>query len=415
VTAPQSQCEFALAVVQQLRDAGFEALWAGGCVRDQLLGREPEDYDVATAARPDQVRQLFGQRRTLAIGAAFGVIAVLGRRPLEPIEVATYRSDGRYLDGRRPESVAFTDAEHDAQRRDFTVNGLFYDPLAERVIDYVGGVADLEARVIRAIGNARERFADDKLRMLRAVRFAATLDFALDPVTLAAIQAMAGDATAVSGERTGAEVRRVLMHDSRRRGMQLMAEAKLLDSLLPELAPHAASQAVAWRDSLDRLTRLEAPTLPLAFAALLYGMADPSQARAIGRRFRWTNREIDRAAWLLTEAPAMLTAAELPWPRLQRLLAHDGAAELLALAASILPPDDPGLARCRNAVALPSEQWNPPPLVTGDDLRAAGMSPGRYFAPLLDHLRDEQLEGRLHNREEALAEAHRWAARTLGS
>ena len=133
--------------MQRLRDAGHEALWAGGCVRDQLLGRAPKDYDVATSALPDAVRDLFGRRRTLAIGAAFGVITVLGGRPLEPIEVATFRTDGDYRDGRRPESVAFTDAEHDAQRRDFTINGLFFDPVAEQVVDYVGGVADLEARV----------------------------------------------------------------------------------------------------------------------------------------------------------------------------------------------------------------------------------------------------------------------------
>jgi hypothetical protein len=148
----------------------------------------------------------------------------------------------------------------------------------------------------------------------------------------------------------------------------------------------------------------------LAFAALLHGMCDPQQARTLGRRLRWPNRDIDRTAWLIAELPAMLAAAELPWPRLQRLLAHDGAHELLALAASKLPPDDAGLTRCRRQLALPVEQWNPPPLVTGDDLQSHGLKPGPHFAPLLDHLRDEQLEGRLQTRDEALAAAKRWFA-----
>ena len=152
---PSSQREFALDITRQLRMAGFEALWAGGCVRDQLLGREPKDYDVATNARPEEVEKLFGRRRTLAIGAAFGVIAVQSRN-CNPVEVATFRSDGAYLDGRHPSSVVFTTAEHDAERRDFTINGMFFDPLAEQVIDYVGGQADLSARIIRAIGDPRD-------------------------------------------------------------------------------------------------------------------------------------------------------------------------------------------------------------------------------------------------------------------
>ena len=175
--------DFAVDVVTRLREGGYEALWAGGCVRDRLLGREPKDYDVATSARPEQVRELVGKRRTLAIGAAFGVIAVLAERGQAPIEVATFRTDGVYRDGRHPESVAFSDAEHDAQRRDFTINGLFFDPLTEQVVDYVGGQADLSAGIVRAIGDPARRFTEDKLRLLRAVRFATTFGFAIEPVT----------------------------------------------------------------------------------------------------------------------------------------------------------------------------------------------------------------------------------------
>jgi tRNA nucleotidyltransferase/poly(A) polymerase len=404
------QRDFALDVVQKLRAAGHEALWAGGCVRDALLGRRPKDYDVATGARPDEVRELFGKRRTLAIGASFGVISVLGPRGCVPIDVATFRTDGDYRDGRRPESVAFTDAEHDAQRRDFTINGLFYDPLAEQVVDYVRGVADLEARVVRAIGDPRRRFEEDKLRMLRAVRFAATYDFALDPQTLAAIREMAGELTVVSGERIGAELRRVLTHDDRRRGVELLAAADLLRPLSAELAEHAAAEDSEWQAALRRLEKLPASTLAPALAALFHGLAGVEQMREFGRRVRLTNKEIDRAAWLLKQLPVVLRAGELAWPKLQRLLVHEGAEDLVALAASILPADDASLVRCREKLALAEIERNPPPLVTGDDLLAHGLRAGRHFAELLEYLRDEQLEGRLSTREAALDEAVRWAA-----
>ena len=177
---PEEQRRFAVEVVRRLRGAGFEAYWAGGCVRDQLLGRTPKDYDVATNAVPDQVRALFGRRRTLAIGAAFGVIAVIGPQGPGTVEVTTFRRDAPYSDGRHPDSVTFSSAEEDASRRDFTINGLFYDPVEQRVIDFVGGQEDLAQRRLRAIGDARQRFAEDKLRMLRAVRFAATFAFSLD-------------------------------------------------------------------------------------------------------------------------------------------------------------------------------------------------------------------------------------------
>ena len=401
------QRDFALDVVKRLRAAGHEALWAGGCVRDQLLGLPPKDYDVATSALPDQVRDLFGRRRTLAIGAAFGVITIRGGQ-LTPIEVATFRTDGEYRDGRRPESVAFTTAEHDAQRRDFTINGLFFDPIAETVVDYVGGLADLEARLVRAIGDPQRRFTEDKLRMLRAVRFAATYDFALDEATLQAIRSMADEATQVSGERVGAELRRILTDDSRARGVALLADADLLRPLLPELALHAAKDDEAWRSALHRLKNLKQASVPLALAALLHGMVGVEQVRILGRRLRLSNKELDRTIWLLQQLPAIQTAASLPWPQLQRLLAHDAWPELLSLVEVILPDEDAGLARCREQLARPELDWNPAPLVTGDDLMRRGIKPERRFAALLDHIRDEQLEGRIHTLDEAVAEARTW-------
>src|SRR5208337_2552590 len=185
--------QFALEVVRRLRGAGFEAYWAGGCVRDELLGRRPKDYDVATSAAPPEIRGLFGQRRTLPLGAAFGVITVLGPRPAGMIEVATFRQDADYSDGRHPDHVTFSSAREDAARRDFTINGMFFDPIDGQVIDFVGGQEDLRNQLIRAIGSPRLRFGEDKLRMLRAVRFTAAFGFSIDAETAAAVCEMAAE------------------------------------------------------------------------------------------------------------------------------------------------------------------------------------------------------------------------------
>jgi poly(A) polymerase len=232
---PRLQREFAVDVVAKLRAAGFEAYWAGGCVRDQLLGREPKDFDVATDARPDEIRGIFGFRRTVAVGEAFGVIKVVGRKPEGEVEVATFRQDASYSDGRHPDSVRFSTPEADAQRRDFTINGLFYDPLDDRVIDFVGGQEDLARRMVRAIGDARARFAEDKLRLLRGVRIAATFDFTLEPATRDAIKAMADQITVVSAERIAAEMRLMLVHPRRARALELLRELGLLKIILPEV------------------------------------------------------------------------------------------------------------------------------------------------------------------------------------
>ena len=206
---PEQQRRFALEVVRQLRTAGFEAYWAGGCVRDELLGRTPKDYDVATNATPPQIRALFGNTRTLPLGAAFGVITVLGPRSAGMIEVATFRQDAEYSDGRHPDHVTFSSAREDAARRDFTINGMFFDPVDGQVIDFVGGQADLRDHLIRAIGSPRLRFGEDKLRMLRAVRFTAAFGFSLDAETAATIREMAHEIPVVSPERIAMEMRRV--------------------------------------------------------------------------------------------------------------------------------------------------------------------------------------------------------------
>lgn len=402
--------EFALQVVAQLRDAGHVALWAGGCVRDQLLAREPKDYDVATSARPEQVREVFGKRRTLAIGASFGVIGVLGPRGQAPLEVATFRTDGDYRDGRRPESVAFTDAEHDAQRRDFTINGLFYDPVDERVVDYVNGQDDLAARIVRAIGDPRRRFTEDKLRLLRAVRFAAEFEFAIEPHTLAAIREMAPQINVVSGERIGAELRKILAGPRRALGVQLLRETELLEPLWPELAPALADDA-ARAAVLDRLAALRLPSAPAAAALASLGVVDGGAMRAISRRWKWTNKEGQLAAWLAEQLPRLRDDPALPWPALQRLLIDERAGELQVAVIAMLGEQHPLVERIAEALALPPEQLNPPPLLTGHDIRNAGLRPGHRFAALLEHLRDEQLLGRVTTPDEALAAARAWIER----
>src|SRR5581483_10047645 len=226
--------EFAVEVVRRLREAGHQALWAGGCVRDELLGLVPKDYDVATDATPEQVRRLF--RRTVAVGAAFGVVQVLGPRPLS-VEVATFRSDVSYSDGRRPDRVVFSSPREDAERRDFTINGMFFDPIENRLIDYVGGRQDLQARILRAIGDPLTRFGEDKLRMLRGVRMATRFGLTIDPATADAIRAMADQITIVSAERIADELRKLLVDPHRARGMNLMYDVGLVGPILPELLP----------------------------------------------------------------------------------------------------------------------------------------------------------------------------------
>ena len=239
-TSPSSvdpRREFAVAIVHTLREAGYDALWAGGCVRDQLLGVIPKDYDVASTATPDQVISLFGRRKTIPVGASFGVVVVLGpTKAAGQIEVATFRSDGKYLDGRRPESVTFCRPEEDAQRRDFTINGMFFDPIANEVIDYVGGKDDLATGVIRAIGDPVARFTEDKLRLLRAVRFAATFQFRLEDRTADAVRQLHHELHQVSIERVAQELRRMLAHPTRAVSVRLLIETGLLAEVLPEIA-----------------------------------------------------------------------------------------------------------------------------------------------------------------------------------
>ncbi len=400
--------DFAAEVVHRLNQAGHRALWAGGCVRDFLLGRIPKDYDVATDARPDEVRKLFGPRRTLAVGASFGVIVVRGPRGVADVEVATFRTEGPYLDGRRPESIAFATPEEDARRRDFTINGMFFDPVKQQVLDFVEGERDLKAGLIRAIGDPHDRVREDKLRMLRAVRFAANLDFALDETTANAIREMATQLTVVSAERITQELRRMLTNEHRARGMQLIRDVDLLGVIFPELARLSPPE---WERTLQMLRLLNAPTFELATAVLWHALPTEGNLSGIigelGRRFRMSNQEIADILWLLEHHHALDNAPQLPLCRLKRLLADPLIGDLLKLMRVERLGREQNLQPvifCEEYLrTTPPEVINPPPLITGKDLIDRGLKPGPEFKNLLETIRDAQLNGEIQTPEEALA------------
>jgi tRNA nucleotidyltransferase/poly(A) polymerase len=405
--------DFALKVVQRLRAQGFAALWAGGCVRDQWLGIPPHDYDVATDAPPAQVQRLF--RRTVAVGAQFGVVEVLGPRPPLVVQVATFRSDGTYSDGRHPDTVRFGTAQADAQRRDFTINGMFFDPIDEAIIDFVGGLADLQAGIVRAIGDPEQRFREDKLRLLRAVRFAARFQFQLDPATHAAIRQLAPDLHQVSPERITDELKKLLKLTHRALAMRHLAELGLLAEILPEAAGITAVPGFAILGGLQK------PTFPAAMVALLWDLQaalpalalTPDWVRNLAGRMRWSNDERDRVLWLLAQGSVIPAAPTLRPSVLKPLLVHPGIDELLDVESARAAAQ----GRLATAVAFCQErlaQWtaydlNPPPLLTGDDLKTYGLQPGPYFKPLLDRVRQAQLDGEVASREAALALAVRLA------
>jgi tRNA nucleotidyltransferase/poly(A) polymerase len=419
--------QFAVDVVKKLREAGFEAYWAGGCVRDRLLGLAPKDYDVATSAPPDEIRRVFGKRHTRAVGAAFGVICVIGSKRAGTIEVATFRRDAAYSDGRHPDAVTFSTAEHDAQRRDFTINGLFFDPLAQRVIDFVGGQRDLQGRVVRAIGDAEQRLHEDRLRMLRAVRFAATFDFALDEGTLAAIQKLAHSLVAVSAERIAGELRMMLTGPNRVRAVELMRESGLLEVVLPESAAisqgdtesDASRGETAWARTMRMLGHLQAPSFALALAVLLREFwSSAATVREIGSRWRLSNAEIDTAAWLLSHVDTARQAKDVAWSRLQPILAAPHAVELVALAEAIVHATAEPTTHvdyCRQKLALPPHELDPPALLDGDDLKACGVPAGPVYRDLLTAVRDAQLEGAIADKPQALDLALRlWRQESIG-
>jgi poly(A) polymerase len=428
--------EKATAIVLKLQQAGFGAYWVGGCVRDFLLNREPSDYDIATSARPEQIEGLF--RRTIAVGRKFGVMVVVEGK--HQFQVATFRAEADYRDGRHPEQVRFADAQADAMRRDFTVNGLFYDPVEQRLHDWVGGEADLRARCIRTIGSPQERFAEDHLRLLRAVRFAAQLGFTIEPATLEAIRQLGGRLKTVSAERIRDELLKLFSPPHASRGLELLDESGLLEHVLPELAPTKTCdqspeyhpEGTVFEHLLLMLKNLPPDADPLLpWAVLLHDIAKPQtasrdpgsgaihfyeherlgadMAEALLERLRFPRRQIDalvkavRCHMQFKDAPKMRKATlrrmlmrptfplELQLHRVDCLGSH-GQLEIYDFLVE----------ESKKMDAQPEIR---PPLLTGKDLLAMGMKPGPAMGVLLNELREKQLQDEL----QSAAEAKEWA------
>ena len=420
---PTSERDDALAVLRRLREAGHVAYFAGGCVRDQLLGLEPKDWDVATDAPPDRVRQLFSN--TQAVGAAFGVILVRHRKSMVEVEVATFRTDLEYKDGRRPEGVRFTTAEEDAKRRDFTINGLFQDPIEDRIIDYVGGQEDLKNSVLRAIGEPDRRFEEDHLRLLRAIRFAARFELDIESRTADAIRAHAPQLKRISPERIADELRRTLtlpVQGADWAWHALLEEFpglsdvifRFLGSVPPGQSHHLEvrvfkgfSPDEPWPFSLA----LAAVTLDWAIlvspktdlAALLDRPSVQRMVRAMRQSLRISNEEADEMSGSLEGAGMLLREPSPGVVLLKRFLARPTArlSRLLLNALTCHVGQRVGELSAR-LDELSKTQFAPAPLVTGDDLTAAGLKPGPVFKRVLDQVYNAQLEDRVTSKEDAM-------------
>ncbi|MBP9890606.1 MAG: CCA tRNA nucleotidyltransferase [Planctomycetes bacterium] len=387
-------------VVKTLVGRGHSAYLAGGCVRDLLLHRTPKDYDVATSAKPEEVEAAF--EKTVAVGKSFGVITVIGESASVQVEVATFRHDGPYSDGRHPDSVRFTNAEEDALRRDFTINALFLEPESGEVIDYVNGVRDLEARLIRAVGDPAVRFHEDKLRLLRAIRFACALAFDIDDETLEAVTRMAPQVTVCSRERIREELHKVLTNIGRGRALRLLIEAGLLKATLPDVEALGAQAHARAGTMLDALTN--PPALPVSWATLLLDLGAASAAEVL-TGLRCANELIARVQGLIADASRMGKLDGLRVAEQKRLLRKSGieddlellrARAIAGLADTAAAKRAPQILAARKAEGL----WPKVPL-NGNDLAAMGIKPGPVFKQLLSALEDEVLEGRCQSKEEA--------------
>lgn len=423
----------AIHVIKTLVGAGHQAFLAGGCVRDSLLGREPKDYDVATSARPEQVMKLFPGSMT--VGAHFGVVVV--HRGGENVEVATFRKDGAYSDGRRPDDVTFTGPEEDAKRRDFTVNGLFLDPLKDEIIDFVSGRADLEAKVIRAIGDPRQRFAEDHLRLLRAVRFATVLGFEIEPETLKAVAELAPRIAGVSAERVRDELIKTLQHPRRVAGFDLLVSSGLMEAILPEiLALQGCEQPPQFHPEGDvfihtrlMLSLLPADaSLPLVLSVMLHDIAKPAtfavdetgrirfnghdklgaeMADGILRRLKFPNHVIDPVVEAVANHMTFINVPQMRTAKLKRFMSRPGFEDEMQLHRVDCLGSSGDLSTFEYVRQKQGEfavqPLIPPRLINGADLIQLGWSSGPALGVVLTAIQNLQLEGTLQTKEDALA------------
>jgi len=428
--AVDAKLQTATDIVRRLRKAGFDAYLVGGCVRDIVMGRPPNDYDVATNATPAEVVRMFPA--SLTVGAQFGVVIV--PREEGNVEVATFRSDGRYVDGRHPVEVRYTkSAEEDVRRRDFTINGLLYDPLKDKVLDYVGGQADIQGRRIRTIGDPYQRFGEDRLRMLRAVRFAARFAFALDPAAVEAIRALAQEIRQVSAERIRDEILKILTEGRARQGFELLDATGLLDPVLPEAKamqgveqpPEFHPEGDVWTHTLMMLEGLQQPSPSLALGVLLHDVGKPATFRVRERirfdghvevgakmaediclRLRFSSRDTERVAELVRhhlrfkDFPQMRRSNQIRFLRMEGFSEHLELHRLDCLASHGML-DNYRLAK-KMLEEIPAQEIKPPRLLSGHDLIREGYPPGPEFKQILQAVEDAQLEGQIGTKEAAL-------------
>lgn len=435
--------DIAAGIVRQLRDAGYEAYFVGGCVRDFLMGRLPGDYDVVTSARPDEVQRLFPV--TIPVGVQFGVVLVV--EDGKPYEVATYRTESGYADGRRPSLVAFSSLREDVRRRDFTVNGLAMDPETGRVLDYVGGAADIQGRIIRTIGPPEERFAEDHLRMLRAVRFAANLGFRMEPETLAAIQNGVSAIRKISAERIREEMTKLLTRPGARRGLEMLSETGLLRELLPEAEtlrgieqpPAFHPEGSVWEHVLCMLDALHEEGKAsvdhrLAWGVVFhdigkavtrqeddkgvhfYGHVEQGvhMAEGIMRRLKFSGADSETVLALIQNHMRFMHVQQMRPSTLKRFLRIPDFDLHLALHRLDCLGSHGSLEHyefCREALSsLSREALHPPRILTGHDLLAMGFSAGPLFTEILQSLEDAQLNGEIASTKEA----RRWVMNKWG-
>jgi len=421
--------QLAREVAARLRAAGYEAWLVGGCVRDRLLGRPVHDRDLTTNATPRELRRLFPD--ALEVGAHFGVVLV--RKGGAEVQVATYRSESSYRDGRHPDEVRFeTDVRADLARRDFTINALLEDPFTGEVVDHVGGLQDLGARRIRAIGDPRRRFSEDHLRMLRAVRFAAELGFEIEPATFAAIRELAPAILRISAERIRDELTRILTGNAPRRGFELLDQTGLLEPILPEVArmkgveqpPEYHPEGDVWTHTLAMLGHLRGSPLDLAWGCLLHDVGKPvtqtfedrirfsghekagaDMARRILERLRYPKELVERVEWLVAQHMRFKDALKMSDATFKRFVRQPGFETLLELYRIDLAASGRSMENYEAVLArlasIPPEALHPPPLLRGRDLVAMGYAPGPAFSRALKALEEEQLAGRIRTREEA--------------
>ena len=424
--------EQAETIVRRLQEAGHEALFAGGAVRDRVMGRETDDIDIATSARPEEVQTLFPESQ--AVGAAFGVVLVLGKS--HAFEVATFRTDGPTDDQRHPVSVAFCSAEEDVRRRDFTINGMLYDPVTGELFDRVGGRDDIARKLVRTIGRPEERFNEDLLRLLRAVRFAAKLDFGIEEGTYEAMRRMADQIAAIAVERTRDELLRIFTLPEGRgaRGLRLLHDTGLLRALLPEVDRMAGveqpkrfhPEGDVFEHTCMMLEAARDPSPELAMGLVLHDVGKPLTqtfedrirfdehdrvgeeiARSICRRLRLSNEQTHHIVALVAQHMRVVAAPNMRPAKLKRLLGMDRFEEHLQLhrldcLASHSKMDIHDFLK-HTFETMPPEEVNPPPLIDGRDLIALGFEPGPRFKEILTDVRDRQLDGELTTREEALS------------